>query len=195
MSNPFFTVDSILEAAGVPADTPGKLLIAQKIINDGLVQKLAADMAMNSFILEALRAMTGPQRDVLHKRAGVPSKDVLSRRAKWVLSERMDSGRVYLHSKCPSCNQSQDFQQPEPWVENVPIPGATNGESNGVMRTLTKDQVKQLLANIKFSHCGHVDTPPADLWPLIEQVWFAKVTPEKKKPENDKPWWLTNGGK
>jgi hypothetical protein len=191
--NTFFDVDSILDVAAVPTTTPSRQEIARRIVEDSLVQKRAMYLAVNSFILQAIREMTGPEKDVLRKRAGVPSPDQLTRRAKWSLLEILKTGKPYVRVECATCHQSQNFPQPEAFIEKIQIPGDPDGRYNEKRHPVTKDQVTRALAGIRFQHCGHLETPPADMWAQIENLWLSKI--EKPSARDDEGSWFARGAK
>jgi hypothetical protein len=64
-------IPELFSAAGlaIPSDEAA-FPIAQKIANDSLVQKRALELAMNAFIVAAVRTMTEGERQVLRKRIG-----------------------------------------------------------------------------------------------------------------------------
>ncbi len=68
----FFSTDAILAAAKIPSSALNQGLIAHKIWDDGLVCKRAFELAAESFKLEAIRQLTQPERDALHRRLGLP---------------------------------------------------------------------------------------------------------------------------
>jgi len=72
---PFFSQDEVLAAAEVEV-APGSPQAAhffQKLIRDSLVRTRAMDLCIDAFLVQAIRQMTAPERDILRKRVGARS--------------------------------------------------------------------------------------------------------------------------
>jgi len=113
----FFTLEQVLEAAGIDIPLgPQAQTYFRKVVNDGLVQKRALELAVNAFLLDALRGLTGPEKDVLRKRIGVIPKQVIQ----WAVIVPADSG---IHQPGPCFIRA--------WVGTAGTPGYADSIFDG----------------------------------------------------------------
>jgi len=118
----YFTELQVLEAAGVvlPAGLEASK-IAKKIVEDSYLRNLAWGMAIDAFLLEALRSLEPHQLETLRKRVGFSTEYLHPPPAEWSIQQSVQSDIPLLRVQTANGNASQLFQCPQPRLGGRPV--------------------------------------------------------------------------